>query len=201
MKYLEYMGLRIYYIYDYVPKNKPRLLIDETDVEIQGKILDYKDSGNSANSVVMEMTDVIHQSLKELSWEIAGFSKYDKYLIAVPTSSRDRVSTVANSIDIICHIDESFEDKCSLLYRSKDLEPQHLRKREKNILEILEDSLDCLYDNMDKVKNSVYFLIDDIVTLGNSMLSCVKTLEKHGINRNKIICLALAKTRSECEEF
>lgn len=198
--------LKVFYLQNYVPQNKvPGIKESEYDREIRKKIWDYKKAGDSTSRVMLEMTSILHQGLIQLATEgklESGekINEYEKYLIAVPTSNYGRKSSVAKSIDIICEKDKDFLDKCNLLYRSKDITPQHLRNDRYSLKE-LEESLDCIYDNMDKVKNSVFFLIDDIVTSGSSMLSCVRTLEKHGISRYKIFCLALARTRSQYDQF
>ena len=204
LKYDEYKfaddKIGVYYIFDYVPENNPGLIIDEYDLKIQRWILDYKDAGDSMDAVVRRMTDSLSLGLAELS-SIANkrfygrITEYEKYLMAVPRSDFGSKSTVAKSIEIICNQDKSYMDKSYLLLRTEEHESQHKRGKRYSIEEH-EKTLDCLYPNMDKVKKSVFFLIDDIVTSGATLVSCVRTLEKHGVNRNKVFCLALARTRS-----
>ena len=203
IKYYDYIiannSFRVFYYYDYVPKNKEYLVKSEFDKLIRDKIWNYKKVGDDVDENVLQLTEVLHQELNELSTLLKAsehFRNHEKYLIAVPTSNYERKSTIAKSIEIICQKDSSYVDKCNLIYRKKDLKPQHYGGNRYS-LEELEDSLDCLYDNLDKVHDSVIFLIDDIVTLGKSLMSCANTLVNHGVRRNKICYVTLARTRSE----
>lgn len=204
VNYLDYdidgNKFRVFYIYDYVPKNRESLKKCEYDLEIQDKILRYKGAGNRVSRVVLEMTGVLHNALNEISnRNTERIVDYRKFLIAVPKSKFKGQSTIAKSIDLICQKDPTFIDKHNLLYREDELaKPQHeghYRYYE------LESSLKCLYDGMDKYDNSTFFLIDDIASSGNTMLSCIRNLQNHGISKKRICCVVLAKTRSKYDQL
>ena len=191
----------VYYLEDYVPKEK-RDSYEDRIVNYSKRLIGFK----------RDMDDYsVNLFTRELMEFISNFSsnKLDKKiklaLIAVPSSKVDKTtSSIKKSIDIIEEWYESGQVKSrfnceneilnykDLLKRVQDVPTAHLGEGRASCDEHI-DSIECMQTDLSN-ENISYIVLDDITTTGSSMRACNEILLQNGVDGENIFNIALGAT-------
>ena len=194
----------VYYLYDYYTKNN-----DELE-SLNRKIWNYKDYKEYEIFYEEEFnyfTEKLMEGISELSNQVIPNKIKKIALVSVPSSTieRDEFATIRESINCIenwyaCGKTESkFGCKkeiinCSnLLVRSSDLYPSHLSDNRPSYGQHM-NSIKCKYNEILKMNDVAFIILDDISTRGTIMNACEDILIENGVNQKNIYKFAIFKT-------
>ena len=191
----------VYYIDEYVPPKKQDLH-DEHHNNFSRQLLGFK---NGNNDLINLFTKDIVEFISKLSNQNIDNSKSKLALIAVPSSKTYKTNnSIKKTIDIIeeffkqgtlksdFNLNKDIVNYKDLLKRKKDVPTAHLGEGRASFDEHI-DSIECIQDNLSN-KDTVYIILDDITTTGNSMRACNQILSNNGVKEENIINIALGAT-------
>lgn len=163
--------IKIQYIIDYMPSYLT------SDDELSKKIIDLK---NYQPESINFWTEIVCQTLKE----------NQPFLISCcppsETIKNSGIKLLAQKVGIKKNLDMGVD----LLFRSETVEKQH--KRRKTIEEI-KNTVKLIVDGEKIILNRHIFLLDDIISSGNTIYACSQILLSHGAR--KVTALALGQTK------
>ena len=200
----------VFYIDKYIPKEKYDDY-DKQHVDFSKELLGFKNDMDdySVNLFTKDLMEfILKVSNNEINDEITNLA-----LIAVPSSKTYKTNnSIKKSIDIIeewytqgeLESDFEFNRKIinykDLLKHIKDVPTAHLGEGRATSGEQI-DSIKCMQDNLSD-ENTMYIILDDITTTGNSMRGCNEILLEKGINKENILNIAIGATvRDDNEEI
>ena len=180
-------------LHKYIPTKYYSQASDE-DIIISRRILDYKDGVKYAFEF---FTDELQDSLIRIAEE----SDYNSFaLVAVPTSTAGRIPTTAASISqIVDNImagrlsKKTFLDCSSALARIQTVPKAHLVPPEAR-LDASQHAQTIACTEEDLPRDSLYILIDDIITRGAHMRACRNVLMNSGIPEENFYYLSIGYT-------
>lgn len=218
--YFNYVNNPIYYFHVYTPKDYLWKVLPEIK-KLTYMMWAFKDTAPSLTDGYSytpdEKKDVVKKFTYELVTAISELSKQNFktkgikniVLLAVPPSKVNKNSTIRGCILAIVNVllkDNSSKKKYldsktlldggSVLKRIKDVETTHLSGKS-NTYDDLRNSLTVDKTQLPrgcKSEETAYIILDDVVTTGLNMKVCKDILTRTGIQPDKIVCLAIAKT-------
>lgn len=208
-KYLNKTDNGVYYLNEYIPKDKLDEYEGDERIDFSNQILNFKeDNGDS----VYLLTNDLERSIANLSNNIIPENIKKLVLIAVPPSKVKKLkkSSMRKSID---SIEASFnrgklikEYGCNkeiinykdLIKRIEDVPTAHLGEGRASPEQHI-DSMKCCENNLSN-ENIAYIVLDDITTTGNTMKACNEILLNHGVNENNIYNFVLGATVGDDDE-
>lgn len=105
------------------------------------------------------------------------------YIVAVPMTRRDRNRRGYNQAESLAvALSKQIAKPCDfdLLHKVKKTKPQHTldrSEREKNLLDAFS------IDELERVKNKIFLLCDDILTTGTTLNQCARVLKEAGAKK------------------
>ena len=222
-EYCTKYGNLVYYFNIYTPKSSLYYAPPELK-ELTYMMWAFKNMASSLTDGYAYTSDYQKNTIKKFTYEIItaiseiikeNYSKNTKIknivLLAVPPSTEKNKSTIRGCIYAIVNEllkDNSLKRKYlnvnavidggSVLTRSSDVATSHLAGKNVNTYNDLWNSLTVNKKKLPaalKHDETVYILLDDIVTTGLNMKVCKDKLVDSDIPSDKIVCLAISKTR------
>ena len=198
----------VYYKFDYYKDRKSE----------NKDIWAYKDYNKESPDIYLKefdyFTTELMKAISELSNDIIDSSINKLALVAVPSSTieRNKSSTMKESINVI----ESWQDdgktrsdfyckkeiiNCGdLLKRVTDVTTAHLSKNlskpRPSYVEHI-NSMECEKNDVLKMDDIAFIILDDISTRGTIMNACEDILIKNGVKKENIYKFAIYKTQKE----
>ena len=201
----------VYYLNEYIPKDKLDEYGGDERIDFSNQILDFKD--DEGYSVLLLTKDMM-KLISYLSNNVIDDNIHKLALIAVPPSKVKKIkkSSMRKSIDFI---NKTFKDGklkteygCNkeiinfkdLIKRVKDVPTAHLGEGRASPEQHVDSMKCCGKDFLNE--NTAYIVLDDITTSGNTMKACNEILLEHGVNEKNIFNIALGATvRDDDEEI
>lgn len=201
----------VYYLKEYIPKDKLEEYDGDERIDFSNRILDFKD--DEGYSVLLLTKDMM-RLISYLSNNVIDDNIHKLALIAVPPSKVKKIkkSSMRKSIDFI---DKTFKDGklkteygCNkeiinfkdLIKRVEDVPTAHLGEGRASPEQHV-DSMECCEKDLSN-ENIAYIVLDDITTTGNTMKACNEILLENGVNEENIYNIALGATvRDDDEEI
>ncbi len=218
--YVNYANNLVYYFHVYTPKDY-LWKVSPKRKDVTYMMWAFKDTAPSLIDGQSYTPDYKKDVVKKFTYElVTAISELSKHnfktkgiknivLLAIPPSKVNKNSTIRSCVLAIVDVllkDNSSKKKYldsktlldggSVLKRIKDVETTHLTGKS-NTYEDLMNSL-----TVDKTKlprgckseETAFIILDDVVTTGLNMKVCKDLLTRTGIQPDKIVCLAIAKT-------
>ena len=199
----------VYYLKEYIPKDKLLEYEGDDRVDFSKRILDYKDNKNYEVNL---LTKDLIKFISHISNNVIDDNIQKLALIAVPPSKVKKInrSSMRKSIDLI---EKSFEKgelqkqyQCNkeiinlkdLIKRVENVPTAHLGEGRASPEQHI-DSMKCCENNLSN-ENIAYIVLDDITTTGNTMKACNEILLNHGVNENNIYNFVLGATVGDDDE-
>lgn len=201
----------ICYIYDYIPDYKVNWYLRKTDaylgedvedgLKLSKKIHSYK---NGIDEEIKFFTEDFKKAVAQISNKCL---KNLENIVLVSAPSSDGYGQTTASINFIeeSYKNGEFESKFScekniyngskLLYRHTPVEKSHINNNRDKDLHL--QTISFNKENLPKdieIENTGFIILDDISTLGQTMLACKEILIKNDIEKKHIKCLVIAQT-------
>ena len=199
----------VYYINEYIPKDKISDYEGDERIDFSNQILSFKDG---IEDIVFLLTKDLMKFISYISKFVVGKNIDKLALIAVPSSKVKKInrSSMRKSID---YIEKWFKNgeliteyECNkeiinlkdLIKRVKDVPTAHLGEGRSTPEEHI-DSMECSEGNLSN-ENIAYIILDDITTTGNTMKACNEILLNNGVNERNIYNITIGATVGDYNE-